>query len=393
MGDVFKSTGYACGYIGKLHVNFPTPDDPENPGHYVETQRPVWDTYTPPEKRHRFDYWYSYGTYDVHKHPHYWDNNGHKHVINEWSPIHKAKMAIDYINNTDNQRDPNKPFFLIVSMNLPHSPYHSLKDVMEEDYNLYKDIPLDSLLVRKNADPTMDKAKCTPFYFSSVTGNDRAFGMIMEALKKSGLDENTIVVFSSDHGETMTSQHLKDPKNSPCTEAMNVPFIVRYPNHVKPGIRRFILNSPDIMPTLLGLSGLEGDIPKSVQGQNLASLFLGEPMNPNKYDNLALYIQNINGDKDKDGNIINYLPSARGIRTQDYTLAFYIDKKHHLTHTLFFCDKDDPYHLHPLKREEAPEAYAMLVKLMAKKLKEIDDPWYEQKILNDIIPYDTKGNK
>ena len=103
----------------------------------------------------------------------------------------------------------------MVGMNPPHSPYRTLNDCMEEDYNLYRDVPMDKLLVRKNANRDMAKAESARYYFASVTGVDRAFGMILDALKEAGLDENTVVVFSSDHGETMCSQNTDDPKNSP----------------------------------------------------------------------------------------------------------------------------------------------------------------------------------
>ena len=102
---------------------------------------------------------------------------------------------------------------------------------MEEDFNLYKNQPLDSLLVRPNADSKMLKAESARYYFASVTGVDRAFGQILDALKELGLDKNTIVVFASDHGETMCSQHTEDPKNSPYSESMNIPFLVRFPNN------------------------------------------------------------------------------------------------------------------------------------------------------------------
>ena len=47
IGDVFSKAGYDCAYFGKLHADFPTPNDPEHPGQYVESKRPVWDAYTP----------------------------------------------------------------------------------------------------------------------------------------------------------------------------------------------------------------------------------------------------------------------------------------------------------------------------------------------------------
>ena len=108
---------------------------------------------------------------------------------------------------------------------------------------------------------------------SAAAGVDRAFGQILDALKELGLDKNTIVVFASDHGETMCSQHTEDPKNSPYSESMNVPFLVRFPNKIKPRVDDLMLSSPDIMPTLLGLAGLADSIPAEVQGRNYAPLF------------------------------------------------------------------------------------------------------------------------
>ena len=197
ISDVFSQAGYNCAYIGKLHVDCPTPNDPERPGKYVEDRVPAWDAYTPADRRHGFDYWYSYGTYDVHKHPHYWDTEGVKHEINEWSPEHEADKAISYLRNEGNVRDPKKPFFMMVSFNPPHSPYASLEDCMEEDYDLYKDLPLDSLLIRPNVNREMKKAASVRYYFASVTGVDRAFGRILDELEKQGLDKNTLVIFRS----------------------------------------------------------------------------------------------------------------------------------------------------------------------------------------------------
>lgn len=388
ISDVFHKAGYDCGYIGKLHADFPTPNDPQNPGNYVEEQRPVWDAYTMPAERHNFNYWYSYGTYDVHKQPHYWDTDGKRHDVNEWSPKHEADKAIEYITNSKNVRDANKPFFLMVAMNPPHSPYSSIDDCMEEDYNLYKDLPVDSLLVRPNANKLMPKAsKSAAFYFASITGVDREFGRILEALKEQGLDKNTIVIFASDHGETMCSQSTDDPKNSPYTESMNIPFIVRYPDKLTPKVDDLLLSSPDIMPTVLGLSGLGDNIPQAVEGKNYAPILLGEETTT-KRPTKALYIQNVNGDKDENGTVLNYFPSARGIKTKDYTLSFQINKKSkQIVKTLFFNDAKDPYQMHNLDMQENEEVAKELCKQMAELLKETNDLWYREKILSDIIPY------
>lgn len=388
ISDIFSENGYDCAYFGKLHAEYPTPDDPENPGHYVEKKSPVWDTYTPPERRHGFNYWYSYGTFDVHKNPHYWDTNGKKHEPHEWSPLHEAEQVIQYLNNKQHQRDSDKPFFIMVGMNPPHSPYNSLKDCMEEDYNLYKNKPLDSLLIRPNADKERTKAKDVRFYFASVTGVDRAFGKILSCLKELHLDKNTIVVFASDHGETMCSQGTDDPKNSPYSESMNIPFIVRFPGHLHPRTDDLLLSTPDIMPTLLGLSGLKDKIPETVQGTDFSSIFLNKNSISVKRPEGVLYIQNQDGTKNHKGEVIEYFPSARGWKTHDYTLALYIDKNKKLKKTLFFNDRNDPYQLKNIPLNTNSSIMKELFYSMAKQLKKIDDPWYKEKILSNLLPYD-----
>ena len=120
IGDVFSAAGYDCAYIGKLHVDYPTKNNPQRPGTYVSDAVPEWDAYTPPERRHGFNYWYSYGTYDVHKHPHYWDTEGNRHDVDEWSPQHEVSKAIAYIENRGGERDGSKPFLLMLGINPPH---------------------------------------------------------------------------------------------------------------------------------------------------------------------------------------------------------------------------------------------------------------------------------
>lgn len=388
VSDVFSKSGYDCAYFGKLHADFPTPNDPQHPGRYVEERVPAWDAYTPRERRHGFNYWYSYGTFDEHKNPHYWDNEGKKHEPREWSPLHEASQVVSYLRNEGNVRDPHKPFFIMVGMNPPHSPYRSLDDCMEEDFNLYKDRPLDSLLIRPNADPTMAKAESARYYFASVTGVDRAFGQILDALKELGLDDNTIVVFSSDHGETMCSQHTDDPKNSPYIESMNVPFLVRFPGKVTPRVDDLMLSSPDIMPTLLGLAGLSDSIPAEVQGRNYAPLFFDADARVERPSG-ALYLQNLDGETDADGKVIDYFPSARGFKTADYTLALYIDREGRLSKSMLYDDRNDPYQMRNLPLEENREIVARLCAEMGKVLREIEDPWYTKRILSDMIPYET----
>ena len=387
MSDVFQQNGYECAYFGKWHADHPTPNDPQSPGHYVESKRVVWDAYTPKEKRHGFNYWYSYGTFDVHKNPHYWDNEGKRHEPKEWSPIHEAKQVIHYLRNDNGQRDASKPFFLMVGMNPPHSPYRSLDDCMEEDFYWYKDKPIDSLLVRPNADKQRAKAQSAKYYFASVTGVDRAFGMILKELRALQLDKNTIVVFTSDHGEIMCSHAIDEAKNMPYAEAINVPFMIRYPDVIRPRTESLMLSTPDIMPTLLGLAQLQNSIPDNVQGRNYSRIITESEHTDLDYPEYALYIKNADGDKDKDGKVISYFPMGRGLKTHDYTIALFIDKDKNLKETIFFNDLEDPYQLKNLSLETHPETVRFLLETMGKELKRIHDPWYEERILSEMIPY------
>ncbi|MFA7155813.1 MAG: sulfatase-like hydrolase/transferase, partial [Proteiniphilum sp.] len=385
--------GYNCTYIGKYHLDYPTPNDPDHPGQYVENRDPVWDTYTPPEKRHGFDFWYSYGTFDVHKKPHYWDNEGKRHEIREWSPKHEADIAISYLKNNNGERDSNKPFFMMVSMNPPHHPYSSLDDCMEEDYNLYKNKTPGELLIRDNADTTMAKAASASYYFAQVTGVDREFGRILQTLDSLGLAENTLVVFASDHGETMCSHSLNDPKNSPYAESTDIPFLIRYPGKLKPKVDELLLSTPDIMPTLLGLCGLSEAIPQEVQGRNFADYLLtgkSEISLPQS----ALYIRNMDGEKDENGKVITYFPETRGVKTERFTLALTINKEtKELKKTYFFDNRTDPYQLNNLPPDSYPAEMKMLLTELGQKLKNIDDPWYQEQILSDMIPYGKEENK
>ncbi len=386
ISDVLSTEGYHLAYFGKWHLDFPTPNDPANPGNYVDPRTPAWDTYTPKEKRHGFDYWYSYGTWDVHKDPHYYDNEGKRFEPKEWSPQHEADEVISYLKNERGQRDTQKPFAIFVSMNPPHNPYNSLDDCLEEDYTLYNNQPLSKLLHRANANPSMKKAQSAPFYFANVSGVDREFGRIIEQLKEMGEYENTIVVFSSDHGETMCSQNTNDPKNKIFTEAFDVPFMIRWPNMPAARTDNLLLGTPDITPTLLGLMGFEDKIPAEVQGHNYANALtlVDNAQRPQS----ALYIRNVNGKKDENGLVQNYFPVARGVKTHQFTLELVIDKDHQLKATRFYDDNADPYQLNNLPVDKQAPEIQTLLKEMAYWLKHSDDPWYNEKILNDWINYD-----
>lgn len=383
ISDVFAANGYSCGYIGKLHAETPMKNDPANPGHYVSDRNPEWDAYTPPERRHGFSYWYSYGTYDVHKDPHYWDTEGVRHDPHEYSVKHETDKAIEFLRNENGEREDGAPFFLALAYNPPHSPYECLDDCMAEDYELYKDMSYSELYVRPNADTTLSKAPSARYYFANVTGVDREFGRLLAELEKLGLDKNTIVVFTSDHGETMCSQGTLDPKNSIYTESFNVPFMIRYPGKIRHRVDSTLLSTTDIMPTMLALAGLGDRIPETAEGRNLAPLLMetGECDIPDA----ALYIRNLDGTKDKDGIVSGFFPVARGIKTDRYTMEIAINRDMELDRVLIFDDWNDPYQMDNISWKENPELFSGLCGILGRKLEEANDVWYREDILGHLM--------
>lgn len=353
VSDVLHAAGYSLGYIGKLHLD--TPNLPPNlaPDNCGKDGNPM-DAYTPPgPRRHGFDFWYSYGCSDDHLHPHYWVNNAKLDellYINEWSVKHETDIAIDFIRNRDGkQRATDKPFALFVAHNPPHMPFNLVPEKYRE---YYKDKSWDELLARPNVDlsgwteeqKNRIKTDFVRNYFSAITGIDENFGRLLACLKEEGLDKDTIVIFTSDHGEMMGS-HGRMYKDIWYDEAFLVPFIIRWPEHIKPGKDDLLLSVPDIMPTLLGLAGLGRSIPAGVEGADYSDLLLGKETvaRPDS----AFYFQH----------------ARQGVRTHRYTFA--IDNRAEFREEILhlYDNENDPYQLNNICLEEpgiVKELYAKL---------------------------------
>ncbi len=353
--DVLKGQGYSMGYIGKWHL-----DAPREP--FIEAN-PKWNTWCPPERRHGFDYWYSYGTYNDHNRPMYWDNDAGRdeyHFVNQWGPEHEADKAIDYISNKDgNLRDPNNPFALVVSMNPPHPPYNKYPEKYRDPY---ADKSLEDLLVRPNVDPERDKVKNNMRdYFASITGVDEQFGRIVQAIDDAGLKEETIVVFTSDHGDCVGT-HGQDSKNNPFEESIRVPFMIRWPGKIKTGQDDLLLSTPDIYPTLLELMGCAEEIPASVHGDSHAGIFRGlEGERPSS----QLYLK-IASEKPELG--------TRGVRTRRYKLVMEAVENKPLKTSLFDLE-NDPYELENLADHESDVVSLLIDSELKPWLEKTGDPW------------------
>lgn len=105
-------------------------------------------------------------------------------------------------------------------------------------------------------------------YYAMANSIDEQFGRVVGLLDSLGIADNTIVVFTSDHGEMMTSQGRMF-KMIFYDESCRIPFLMRCPG-AKTGKTDVCLNTPDIAPTLLGLVGLSDSIPAEMEGDDLS---------------------------------------------------------------------------------------------------------------------------
>lgn len=362
--DVLKSNGYSNGYIGKWHL-----DSPHEP--YIPTSnnegKVAWNEWTPLDRRHGFDYWYAYGTYDVHNKPMYWDTKSLRdsfHYVDEWGPVHETKKALSFFRNDGGKyRESNKPFSLVISMNPPHSEY---KTVPQKYYNLYKDVPMESLLKDANipaagtamGDFYRDNIK---YYYANITGVDEQVGVLLQALKDYKLDDNTIVVFTADHGNCL-GKHDEVSKNNIYEESLNIPFIIYWKGHITPRIdNQFLGSIPDLYPTFLDLMGLKKSIPKDLDGVSYANYFTkGKGKKP-----VTQYIM---------GNIVSNAVKInsgfRGIRTSQFKFAYV--KNNGKTESFLFDLIKDPFEMNNIY-----DANSAIVKKLRreliKRLKETKD--------------------
>jgi arylsulfatase A-like enzyme len=260
IAQAFGSAGYDTGYIGKWHVD----------GH-------GWEGFIPPERRQGFRFWRTLECTPDYNHSHYYSDeddaaaSAGEPVLRTWEGYDaeaQTRCAQRYIRERAAEA---RRFFLMLSWGPPHGPYQTAPERYRARYDP-AGIGLRPNVPESHAERArMDLAG----YYAHTTALDDCLGELLATLEECGIADDTLVVFTSDHGDHLFSHGLGG-KQTPWDESILVPFLVRYPRRLGRGPREVDVPfaTPDVMPTLLGLCGLS--VPATVEGTDLSGVVTGE---------------------------------------------------------------------------------------------------------------------
>ncbi len=358
MAEIFKEAGYKTGYIGKWHLD----------GHGRES-------FIPKNRRQGFEYWKALEcTHDYNNSFYYANEDTTKLKWEGYDAYAQTKDAQDYIRTTSTDE---QPFLLMISYGIPHFPHHTAPAELKEKY------PLDSIKLRPNVPEwRQDEArKEAQGYYAHILALDLCIGNLMKTLEETGQAENTIVVFTADHGEMLGSQgEPSKEKQRPWDESIRVPFLISYPAiYGKEGYEvNAPINTPDILPTLLSMSGVA--IPKSIEGEDLTD-----------------FISNNNMEDDRAALIMSVYPFAgyhegipyRGIRTARYTYVRNQDQP-----WLMYDNLKDPYQMENLVNNlNYRDIQSKLDETLQAKLKERGDMFLPKEQYLSIWGYEVNTER
>ena len=280
--------------------------------------------FIPPDRRQGFDYWKALECTHDYSNSFYYADGPDKLKWPGYDAVAQTRDACQFIRQ--HAASP-KPFLLFLAWGPPHDPYFTAP----EQYRLLHDPA--NLKLRPNVPAALesDVRKILAGYYAHGTALDSCLGDVLLALRDTNLEDDTILVFTSDHGDMLGSQGLFK-KQKPFDESIRVPLLIRWPKGLgsKPRSVKAPFNSEDLMPTLLGLCGVT--VPASVQGLNYSGYLHGGP-NPGDSASLLLCVAPFGEWERRVGG-----KEYRGIRTTRYTYVRDLDGP-----WLLFDNQTDPY--------------------------------------------------
>ncbi len=321
IGEVCRDAGYRTGYVGKWHLDG------------VPRSR-----FTPPgPRRHGFDYWRVFNCHHQYFQGKYFADEPEVQHLDGYEPVGQTDLCLDFL-----RQDDDRPFCLFLSFGPPHDPYDQVPEEYRARYDPdkielrpnFKPIPPGPRDISGQRDPRVTLAN----YYAAITALDEQLGRLLDALQELGLAENTIVVYSSDHGDMLWSQG-RMKKQQPWEESALIPFLIRWPGHIPAASTcDSLLSVVDLAPSLLSLMGLPG-LP-GAEGADFSPAMLGgsgpDPESVFLCDVVTMDEAHRQG-----------LREWRGVRTRRHTYARFADGEG----WMLYDNKNDPYQLNNLIAE------------------------------------------
>ncbi len=265
VADICNDVGYKTAYIGKWHLGGVPRDQ------FIDKSR-----------RLGFQYWRGCNCNHDYLNAYYDDDENVRHPIAGYEPFTQTDLALEFLKN---QKE--TPWALFLCFGTPHDPYFRLPEGEQE--------ALEGAPLRENAMPWAegdfvpgaghrahgslphggyrfeDLPRMQAGYQRHIEHIDACIGRALAYLEDSGQADDTIVVYTSDHGDMLGSHGLTN-KQWYYEESAHIPLVVRWPGHIAPGTREQIITLVDLAPSLLGLLGLR--FPEKVDGCDLSACLL-----------------------------------------------------------------------------------------------------------------------
>lgn len=349
-----RDNGYKCGYIGKWHLD----GGPRT-------------AFTPPGPRRLGfdDYWAVANCTHDYMRSFYYAEEPRPVFIEGYEPIRQTDLAIDYIVEKAKAED---PFFLVLSWGTPHDPYREMPQELLERYQPEEVEFMETNSIYVPAEIMQAKKEILAGYYAHIMALDDQLARLEETLKEQGVYENTIVVFTADHGDMLGNQN-QYYKSQPWRESVGVPLLMRWPGQIPAGrVTDAPLSLIELTSSLISMTGTS--IPGAMQGDDFSALILGD-------ESVA-----------PDSVFINFVPEVRcipsppfrGVVTRTHTYAETVEGP-----WLLYDDQSDPFQKKNLiswPNRDNPEIVALQQELHRKLeywLERTNDPFEDGNTIND----------
>jgi arylsulfatase A-like enzyme len=332
LAHVFGQAGYETGFIGKWHLSSGWRREE---GLY-ERNQPAVDAYrkknpetefvAPGPGRMGYGHWQAFNFHTAFNDYYFYEDEPERIYSGRYETDTQIDQAITFM---ERRKNSDKPFLLCVAPHPPHPPFSpdyipaGYLDKVPDNIHWSPNVPAD------NPRKLMEMR----YYLAMAQNMDDNLGRLMGYLEDSGQAKDTILVFTSDHGE-MHGSHGRLNKMVPYAEAMNIPLIIRWPGRIDPGSRIDPLQTPmDHLPTLCGLAGIR--IPQEVDGTDLSRVILGKEKDGREEVLIGSYTSH--WDFFQTG---TRWPEWRGIKTKQYTYCKWLTGEEEL-----YDDMEDPFQM------------------------------------------------